>query len=299
MLRSLVGSEMCIRDRYQRRVRGVRTPMPRIVDGEIVHDDNTNQPPPPPPPPGQANTRAVVGQPIQGYHAIPQDPQGQQGQQGESLMMGGFGDPNVSPAEFCCACSCPCCMGNPKYKSWWQNAAQSWFMTSIGIWSTLLFILYVIMASVSQEHVSDNTMLDFGGLNAPRVVHRGQVYRLLLSGVLCKRVFTMLAVIGTQMLFGWQQEIANRWGWLNMAMILVLSTVSIALTQCICRSNNDVYDISFWPLVSLFGARIAWLYTLWDVRNLHLETATPPVQFSSPDIPVSYTHLTLPTKRIV
>eukprot|EP00658_Telonema_sp_P-2_P054425 TRINITY_DN432_c0_g2_i3.p2 TRINITY_DN432_c0_g2~~TRINITY_DN432_c0_g2_i3.p2 ORF type:complete len:148 (+),score=74.62 TRINITY_DN432_c0_g2_i3:146-589(+) len=46
MLRSLVGSEMCIRDRYQRRVRGTTTAMDPIEDEEAIlaaADENENE----------------------------------------------------------------------------------------------------------------------------------------------------------------------------------------------------------------------------------------------------------------
>eukprot|EP00658_Telonema_sp_P-2_P083111 TRINITY_DN8915_c0_g1_i3.p3 TRINITY_DN8915_c0_g1~~TRINITY_DN8915_c0_g1_i3.p3 ORF type:complete len:121 (-),score=40.76 TRINITY_DN8915_c0_g1_i3:464-826(-) len=42
MLRSLVGSEMCIRDRYQRRVRGVGTSTMATPDASMSFEEATN-----------------------------------------------------------------------------------------------------------------------------------------------------------------------------------------------------------------------------------------------------------------
>lgn len=144
-------------------------------------------------------------------------------------------------------------------------------MTFVGLLSITQFVLYVIMASVSKEHISNSTLIDFGAINTPRVVHRGQIYRIFVSSLLCKRVFEMLSVIGIQMLFGWQQEVLQRWGPFTMGAVLILSGVAQGLVSCIVQSdNNHVYAAAFNSFLALIGARMAWLYVSWDIKTHHI-----------------------------
>lgn len=272
----------------------------RIVNGDIIREDE------PPPPPPSYNARPpsspppVVGQPVHnGYQAVPVTNRSYQGggyqhggQPGYTNRYDAFDSPdNVDPAAICCACCCPCCMGNPCHLSWWKSAARTWFCTFVGVWSIAQFVLYVAMASISSEHVSDGTLVDFGAINSPRVVHRMQVYRLFSANLLTTRVFEMLSCVAVQMLFGWQQEVLQRWGPVCMGIVLVLSGLGSGLTACLVHPGNQVVANGLMSFVSLIGARIAWLYASWDIKQYQLEAAG--AQLESPDLGVDAAQLAM------
>jgi len=189
--------------------------------------------------------------------------------QAQSSMYDAYDE--VEPRDICCACCCPCCIGDPTTPAWWKNAARSWFMSFTGLWTLTQFILYITMASLSQEHVPNDTLLDFGALDAPRVVHLWQVWRLLTAGLLHSRVFTMLMFAVIQMQFGWQQEVMLRWGAAATAASIISAVVASSLAVCLVNAHGEVSALGMSTLLAFLGSRLAWLYASWDVRGEELD----------------------------
>jgi len=213
-------------------------------------------------PPGQANP--VMAQPVSGYQsggaayrAVPV---------GEPQSQDEYGREQPDVQNMLCQCCCPCCTGDPSTGAWWKNAARNWLTTFVGLLCLVQAGLYFAMVGVGDaQKIPDNTLVDFGGIDAPRIVHQGQIYRLLMGGLLLNQAIEMVLVLFIVMTLGYMCERTEKWGFWAMAAIWVGGTTVGSLTSCLVSDHDDVHTLGYGAAVALIASRLAWIYTLWSI----------------------------------
>merc|ERR1711934_650246 len=66
----------------------------------------------------------------------------------------------------------------------------------------------------------------------------------------------------------------HRWGTVLTGTTVVLSVILANLALCLAMNDNKVYAQGLTAFIALIGARMAWLYASWDIRQDELQPLT-------------------------
>lgn len=163
---------------------------------------------------------------------------------------------------------CPCCLGNPWSPDHIRDlkAASKWFIAIVSYVDLLVFMSELVVGAIVPHGFtglapSTCTLGMMGGIFAPLIINRYQVYRLIIPMFLHGGFLHIIMNMYVQLLMGFRCE--AKWGFGFTALVYFSSGIGGCLTSAV-GSPVSVGVGASGAIVGLVGAQIAELTANWN-----------------------------------